>query len=1108
MKSEALINKYGWTEWLCKTNFSFLVGASHPSEIIETACKHQYAGLAVNDFDGVYGLARSFISNQKQERPVKLFMGAELQLSYTPELSPLLWDSVVAIAKNKKGYQSLNQIISFSHRDSKKEVKLNLRDLHDFNLDDLIFIQPMRGRLRSQFFEETYKNRKALFKNYSLALSRHLHPVEDQYIKKQIDLAKNLKLPLVFSQDAFFHCPHQKPTSDLLNSIRSNRVFKDSQDLFFPNAERHLHSLEDLENIYSPLPDYEQALIHSNQLAKSIDFHFSELKYQYPSEMIPEGYHAQSYLEALTWEGAKKRFGERLSAKIQQTLHHELALIKDLGFADYFLTVWDIVRFARSQNILCQGRGSAANSAVCYVLEVTAVNPMHFDLLFERFMSKERGDPPDIDVDFEHERREEVIQYIYKRYGRKRAAMVANVITFKKKGAMRAVGKAIGFHEDLLSKASNLQRTLLFRRKKPSDVIDDITKQEDAAPSYGPNQYALWQKLSERLIGFPRHLGIHSGGFIIAGHELNELVAQEPASMEGRSVIQWCKEDIEALGFFKIDVLALGMLSALRKCFDQLEKHYDYPLDLYNIPNEDEATYSMIQKADTVGVFQIESRAQMSMLPRLRPKCFYDLVIEIAIIRPGPIQGGIIHPYLKRRQGLEPVVFPSEKLRPILSKTLGVAIFQEQAMRIAIEVGDFTPGEANELRKNIGAWNLPGYQQNLGPMLEKLERGMRKNKIKEEFIKILLQQMKGFAEYGFPESHSISFAFLAYASSYLKCHYPAVFFTAILNSQPMGFYSPHALLQAAKRDGVSLLGIDLQSSDWEHKLEAIAFKEPPLYGIRMGFCLIKGLSKAAALRIMEQRQKNGSFKSFPDFLSRCLLYRDELTALAASNCFSIFGLERKEALWLAEALPIKPMIEQSEKSLHWKKEAPFERIEKDFKSFQTSLAEHPASLVKHSYWPYRFSKEDLISSNDFSKLLKNQVVKLFGMILVRQAPPSAKGMMFITLEDEYGFINLVVSPQVYELYHNLIESYAFVCVEAKMQKEGEGYSFWVKRFYPPENNLNVKDLRKKRTEKKESRLTNQVEPKKMNLHETKRWIEAHREDFKQLRELNKSRNYH
>ncbi|MGB5327952.1 MAG: error-prone DNA polymerase, partial [Gammaproteobacteria bacterium] len=507
-----------------------------------------------------------------------------------------------------------------------------------------------------------------------------------------------------------------------------------------------------------------------------------QLGYHYPGEMIPQGHDAQSYLQLLVLQATQEKFNHQPSGRILRQIEHELELIEKLNFADYFLTVWDIVSWARQQQILCQGRGSAANSSVCFVLGITSVNPDQFELLFERFVSMERGDPPDIDVDFEHERREEVIQYIYQRYGRDRAAMVANVVTFRGKGSLRAVGKALGVDDQLLQQMSKIASSRYFRGSGTENIVMALKNDyENDNPRAQKISWKLWLQLSGKLHGFPRHLGIHSGGFMLADKPLNCLLPQEPATMQGRSVIQWSKEDIEALGFFKIDILSLGMLSAMRKCFDYIEFYHGKHLSLDSIPDDDQATYQMIQKADTVGAFQIESRAQMSMLPRLKPACFYDLVIEVAIIRPGPIQGEVIHPYLARRDGLEPVTYPDERLRPILQRTLGIAIFQEQAMRIAIAVGNFTAGEANELRKKIGSWGIKDFNRDLNPLLIKLEQGMRDNDIKPEFAEQILGQMKGFAEYGFPESHAVSFSLIAYASCYLKCHFPAAFYISVLN---------------------------------------------------------------------------------------------------------------------------------------------------------------------------------------------------------------------------------------------------------------------------------------------------------------------------------------
>ena len=779
---------------------------------------------------------------------------------------------------------------------------------------------------------------------------------------------------------------------------------------------------------------------------QSCRFNLDQLGYRYPKEMIPRGLNAQSYLARLVHEGTMDKFDGYPPDKIWQQLDHELSLIRQLGFADYFLTVWDIVRWAREQEILCQGRGSAANSSVCYVLGITSVNPDQFDLLFERFVSMERGDPPDIDVDFEHERREEVIQYIYQRYGRDRAAMVANVVTFRGKGALRAVGKALGVDDTLLGQMSKIASSRYFRGAGTENIVMALKRDyEQENPGAPRVSWKLWMELSERLHGFPRHLGIHSGGFMLSDKSLDHLLPREPATMEDRTVIQWCKEDIEALGFFKIDVLSLGMLSAIRKCFDYIEYYYDRRLRLDAIPDDDAPTYAMIQKADTVGTFQIESRAQMSMLPRLKPACFYDLVIEVAIIRPGPIQGNVIHPYLARRDGIEAVTYPDERLRPILERTLGIAIFQEQAMRIAIAVGNFSAGEANELRKKIGAWGIKNFDRDLQPVLNKLEQGLRDNNVAPEFAEQILGQMKGFAEYGFPESHAVSFSLIAYASCYLKCHFPAAFYIAVLNSQPMGFYSPHALLQAARREGIELLPISLNLSTWDHRLEKS--DDSSAYAIRLGFRLINGLSEAAVDKILDCRAQGRSWNSFAEFAREVELARDEMTQLAAARLFDEFGQSRPDALWQAEATPFKPMLDPIDDAIEWRTETEFEVIQKDFRAFKTSLGRHPAEVIKSGSWPYPVPIDKFLSSEQLVSLPADIDVFVFGMVLVKQSPGSARGMVFVTLEDETGFFNLAFTPQVYTRFYRAVDQQPFLCVVGKLQRVNESHSVLVKRVF-------------------------------------------------------------
>ena len=1078
----AAIQEHGWYEWLCHTNFSFLLGASHPDEYLQRALRFGYSGMAVTDFDGVYGLARSHLELKKilkksgEPAPkFSLMHGMEVHLAQDHDLPVIYRDTVALIALNRVGYYNLCRIASYSHRGGKANAFVPIEALLGFSTEGLALIQPMRGLIRRSSDDAALLNRwQALADHFPgrffAVLSNHLNPGEDVWINQTLNLAGKSGARCLLSQDVFFHAPKQKDMSDLMHAIRTNLTLDQAVPHMFANSERSLHSLSGLASRFCSIPNFRNALINGRELAAQAIFSMDELRYHYPKEMIPENFTAQSYLEHLTWESAKKRYGDPLPGKISGVLASELQLIEQLKFADYFLTVWDIVRWARSQNIICQGRGSAANSAVCFVLGITAVDPALFDLLFERFVSVERGDPPDIDVDFEHERREEVIHYIYQRYGRDKAAMVANVITFRSRGALRAVGKALGVGEPFLGEVSKLLEARWFRKSGAENVLDhlkvnitehvDEDEQKNILPQFIHSAdgkttlsiddipWQIWGEMAERLKGFPRHLGIHSGGFMLADKSLDWLVAQEPATMEGRSVVQWSKEDIEGLGFFKIDILALGMLTAVRKCFTEIKDKYGRDMTLDNLPQEDPSTYAMIQRADTVGTFQIESRAQMSMLPRLRPRTFYDLVVEVAIIRPGPIQGGMIHPYLRRRDGIEAVTFPDERLRPILARTLGIPLFQEQVMRIAIAVGGFTGGEANELRKHMGAWSLKG---DMGPWMTKLAIGMRKNGFKEDFINGILGQMRGFADYGFPESHAVSFALIAYSSSYLKCHYPAAFFMALLNSQPMGFYSPHALLQSAKRDRVQILPVCINNSDYDNTLENISPPEKPaIYGIRLGMRLVTSLSKKGADEVVKMRNAAGGvFSSLEDFLQRSRIYRNDLTALAAANVFQTFGLDRRASIWLAEAAPFCPVLEDVDEQMDFGEEKVMERIQQDFAATTTSLGPHPVTIIRKEHWCYDVPERRLIAAKDINAIPAGRTIELFGMVLVRQAPPSAKGMVFFTLEDESGFMNLVFTPQMYDKFYKLIEGQAFLCVRGRVQRQHESHSIMITQVYNP-----------------------------------------------------------
>ncbi len=1054
----------GFNEWLCKTNFSFLQGASHPVDIITRANALGYRSLCINDFDGVYGLARcyrelKYIKQQQQHLGLKLNYAAEIHFQRDHDLPLLLQNTLVLVAQNHLGYTHLNRLLTYAHRDGKDYANIPLDHLLNSNVEGLFAIAPMRGLLRQQQQPLACTELKRLFEGrYYLAVSRHLHPAEDRWINQTLKLAREHRLETLFCQDAFFHDREQKPMSDLLQAIRNNQVFDNCREHLFPNAERCLHSSQELQRLYQPIPGYRRAIGLSVELNQSCVFDLDQLGYHYPKEMIPSGYDAQSFLKHLVRQGVSQKFSDHPSDKLLGQIEHELSLIERLEFADYFLTVWDIVQWAREQGILCQGRGSAANSSVCYVLGITSVNPDQFDLLFERFVSMERGDPPDIDVDFEHERREEVIQYIYRRYGRERAAMVANVITFRGKGALRAVGKSLGASDVLLKRMSKIASSRYFRGTGSENIVMELKREYEVEhPSAAKISWKLWVQLSEKLRGFPRHLGIHSGGFMLADKPLDCLLAQEPATMQGRSVIQWCKEDIEALGFFKIDVLSLGMLSAIRKCFDYVETYYGKRWHMDSIPDDDKATYAMIQKADTVGTFQIESRAQMSMLPRLKPACFYDIVIEVAIIRPGPIQGKVIHPYLARREGLEPVTYPDERLRPILERTLGIAIFQEQAMRIAIAVGNFTAGEANQLRQNIGAWGIKDFDRDLNPLLVKLEQGMQENGIKAEFAEQILGQMRGFAEYGFPESHAVSFSLIAYASCFLKCHYPAAFYIAVLNSQPMGFYSPHALLQSARREGIKLLPISLKESNWDHQLEEASAATD--LAIRLGFRLIKGLTEASVEAIIASREVTGGWQSFAEFCQAVPLSRDQVTLLAASNLFEADEVPRSQAIWQAEAVPFKPMLDHCDDSIDWQAESPLDAAQKDFEAFKTTLGPHPVSIIKQQQWPYEVAREKFHAASALIGLPANIDVFAFGMVLVKQSPGTAKGMVFVTLEDETGFFNLAFTPQVYKRFHRQVNEQAFLCVVGQLQRVNESHSILAKRVFDISQNARLLSLK-------------------------------------------------
>jgi error-prone DNA polymerase len=1054
MSTVSLLEKYGWHEWLCHSNFSFLLGASHPHELYEQAQSYSYQGIGLCDFDGLYGIVRMYRAKKKRKHPhgPKIYYGVEFHLEQDHQKHTSHQHTIVLYPRTLKGYQSLCHLVDIAHQGGKHHAYLPIHYLRAADRDDLVAILPMRGIMRSLSKNPTpadfITTAKELFADrLYLAISHHMHLGEDFHARIVRHFSEAFKIPVLMSQDVFMHHRSRKPMSDVLHAIRNSKTLDQCGGYFFANGERSLHTISELSKIFGRFRNFESALRDSHLLAQSFDFNLHELKYRYPQHLIPSGCTSSGFLEQLVWDAAYQRYGDPLPQHIKSLLEKELKLVAYLSFENYFLTVWDIVNWAKSKGIMCQGRGSAANSAICFVLGITAVDPQQFDLLFERFISAERGDPPDIDVDFEHQRREEVIQYIYKRFGRQQAAMVANIITFRTKGALRSVGEAFNISNEIISRAQSLAKDLRTKEQRFEQLTQELIKHKVAPP----HLIYKWVYLSESLRGFPRHLGIHSGGFIISDQPLNQLCGQEPATMPGRSVIQWSKEDIEYLGFFKIDILALGILTAIRQCLELINQNSPN-LHLANIPQDDPQTYEMIQRADTMGTFQIESRAQMAMLPRLRPQNLYDLVVEVGIVRPGPIQGGFIHPYLKRRQGLEPITYPHPSLRPILERTMGIPIFQEQVMRMAMAVGDFTPGEADELRRKMGAWQIKG---DLQPIIKKLELGMTNKGIHEKFITQVIQQIKGFAEYGFPESHAASFASLAYISCYLKCHYHPHFLVALLNSQPMGFYSPHALIQDARRHGIEVRPITVNHSDYVTTLEPLTAqpdsREPSKYAVRLGLHLINSLAQKSACRLVEARKKYGMWENLQHFFAYSQMSRSDLTYLAAAEALQCFAINRKEAIWSAAASPYQSPIDSPSEIHHpFEPDDPLQKIQHDFASTQTSLGEHPCSVIVNNYWNYPLSIKQISNAKQLEQKAHRSMVYVFGMVISRQAPPSANGMVFLTLEDSMGLINLAINPKTYQKHQHIIDQSNLICALGQLQKNSGSLSISLIKPIEPE----------------------------------------------------------
>jgi error-prone DNA polymerase len=857
-------------------------------------------------------------------------------------------------------------------------------------------------------------------------------------------------LPLVATNDVHYHVPERRPLQDVLTCIREHVTLDEAGFRLFANAERHLKSPEEMARLFEAYPD---AVARSAEIAERIRFSLDELRYEYPVEPVPEGRTGQQELERLAWVGADERYPRGVPEKVRTQIAHELALIGQLDYAPYFLTVHDIVREAKARGILCQGRGSAANSAVCYVLGITAVDPGRVDLLFERFVSAERKEPPDIDVDFEHERREEIIQYVYGKYGRDRAGLAATVICYRGRSAIREVGKALGLSLDTVDRLAksiwgsgeeDIPLPLGGGERGEGEDLDADTEFDDEAtlPRSSPSPPApspqgegermrLALRLAKELHGFPRHLSQHVGGFVITKSRLDEVVPIENAAMENRTVVEWDKDDLDALGILKIDVLGLGMLTCIRKGFELLRAHYGKDYDLATVPAEDPAVYDMLCKADSIGVFQVESRAQMSMLPRLAPRKFYDLVIEVAIVRPGPIQGDMVHPYLRRREGLETVTYPSKDLEDVLGKTLGVPLFQEQAMKIAIVAAGFTPSESDKLRRAMATFKRSGT---IGYFRDKMIAGMLERGYERGFAERCFQQIEGFAEYGFPESHAASFALLVYVSAWMKCHYPAVFAAALLNSQPMGFYAPSQLVRDARDHGVEVRPVDVNLSDWDNTLEPGAHG----FALRLGFRQVKGLGEEPMKRLVAARG-NG----YPDprtVWRRAGLAPKTLERLAEADAFASMGLTRREALWAVRILgpaplPLFAAAQEDEQANDPAATLPAmtlgEEIVEDYTTVHLSLRAHPLELLRATLEPRRVTPNAALSA-----VADGKRVTVAGLVIVRQRPGTAKGVIFMTLEDEDAICNVIVWPHVFERLRPIVMGARLILVKGTLQREG------------------------------------------------------------------------
>ncbi len=985
-----------YVELHCHSNFSFLDGASHPEELARRAAELGYPALALTDHNGLYGIVR--FSQAAKEHGVRPIFGAEITLANGHHL--------ILLARNSTGYANLSQLLSAAQLENPKGNAKVTREQLESHRRGLIALSGCgQGEIPSLLMKneidqacEVARQMLELFgkDSFYLELQHHNLPVHELLCQKLARLGKQTGIPLVATNNVHFAQAEQRRIQDVLTCIKNHVTLDEAKELLYPNGERYLKSPQQMAKLFAPYPE---AIENTMGIASRCDFALTGLKTSLPDFPVPAGETVESYLRHLTYQGARKRYRE-LTEPVVKQLEHELTLINKLQLGGYFLIVWDIARFAVASGILCQGRGSAANSAVCYCLGITAVDPIKLKLLFERFISEDRKEPPDIDIDIANNRREEVIQYVYAKYGREHAAMVCEVITYRGRSAVREVGKAFGFS---LAELDHLAKHL--DHYSGADIEERL---REVGLNLVSRRVKLLVEMVKEIKRFPRHLGIHVGGMIITRRPLSEIVPIENATMPDRSVIQWDKDDCGDVGMVKIDLLGLGMLSLIDVALRLVKEHRGVTIDPALMNYDDPKVFQLLSTADTVGVFQVESRAQMNTLPRHRPDCFYDLVVEVALIRPGPIQGDMVHPYLRRRNGEEEVTYPHPVLKPILERTLGIPLFQEQGMQVAVAAAGFTPSQADELRRAMGHKRS---HEKMEALQMRLITGMVKNGIDEASAKKIFMQLSAFADFGFAESHAASFALLVYVSCFLKVYYPVEFYCALFNSQPMGFYSPSTILYEAKRRGVRFLPLDVTISRWDCTVEGEA--------VRLGYRYIKSLGSAAKEKIEAEIAK-GPFVSVEDFVLRTELPQNALEQLAMVGAFHRFGITRRQTLWRVLAMAKRSSNElaipiESQAEMQLPPMALPERLAADFKGMDLSTGPHPMSLVRE-----RLAKEGVLSSSEVRSVPDQRLVTVAGVVVIRQRPMTAKGFLFITLEDEFGFYNIVVKPNMVDRFRRIV----------------------------------------------------------------------------------------